>query len=436
MMVRSTGIEDSQTVANAGGNVSIAYVSSTPKAIEVAMGEVVASYFGVQSLKNRIVGGENIAEAPLCIPVLIQQLVGETVGGTSIKSNIPVSGVAFTTNPSLSAPNFPITEINASYGHGEGVVANKVTADRYYVTYSRVHAEKINIFPMVYKKLIRLVPYYDIKSQLHELKVHSNEKELIEGSCLSETQLKHLHLVLNKIEKEYGQPIDVEFIVRNSIVYIVQARPAMRCTLSPSYCAFEKMSEDQRKEFFQITTLVPAKAQAIVITHPSEILVANSLDEADQDSRSATCKAVIVGTWASSLSHAAVNFTSHGIPCLYVPDINKVKQLLSTVSFSTPLIIDVQRRMTRVWKGESIQLNNIIIEGWFEHPVECAISLMAASPRPLFSFSILPQDAKLITLLEQCKKVSEPVHRKEIVTIITERMRNYLRLTERRIAHI
>ena len=54
LMVRSTGSEDSRQTANAGGNLSKAYVPPEKGAVTRAIGEVVRSYFGYASLLKSI----------------------------------------------------------------------------------------------------------------------------------------------------------------------------------------------------------------------------------------------------------------------------------------------------------------------------------------------------------------------------------------------
>lgn len=442
-MVRSTGVEDSQTIANAGGNVSIAYVNSYTYEIKQAMGEVVASYFGMQSLKNRIAGGEILSSTDVCLPVLIQLLIGESVGGSSNPQEIPVSGVAFTTNQGLSAPNFSITEINASFGHGEGIVANKVIADRYYVTTSKIDSS-LSIYPMIYQKTFRLIP-----SNLENvpgstapngrglmLVSFNNPRELTHTSALSQLQIKSLYHALKTIESSYGQPMDVEFVVVGSTVYIVQARPAMRHVATPSYLKIEQLSEEDISKPLQVMTLVPGNAQLLVITNPADILIANTLDEADQMPNNAAAKAVIVHAWASSLSHAAVNFISHGIPCLYVQNKNELSQLIAQVSTKKPLIIDSQRRIVALWNSEE-PIQECIAHGWFEHPIDRAYSFMSDKEMSVVATGMsLPVDARLLILLDSFKKTQNPADQKKIIAEIVDRVTKRLALTSRRIAHL
>ncbi|MBL4818749.1 MAG: hypothetical protein JKY15_05905, partial [Deltaproteobacteria bacterium] len=54
LMVRSTGAEDIKDSANAGGNLSEAYVSPDEVSVGRSLGNVVRSYFGAGSLQNRV----------------------------------------------------------------------------------------------------------------------------------------------------------------------------------------------------------------------------------------------------------------------------------------------------------------------------------------------------------------------------------------------
>lgn len=100
LMVRSSGAEDSEKTANAGGNVSIAYVpASDRKAVCSAIGNVVQSYFSKTSLQNRLNAGLNPFEEDLSLGVVLQELIGEPVGGSLKSEDIPVSFVLFTNEP-------------------------------------------------------------------------------------------------------------------------------------------------------------------------------------------------------------------------------------------------------------------------------------------------------------------------------------------------
>jgi phosphohistidine swiveling domain-containing protein len=425
-MVRSTGVEDSQTVANAGGNVSVAYVKPDVQEISRTMGEVVASYFGEQSIKNRLAGGESLE---LCLPVLIQELIGEKRGGAEHETDIPVSGVAFTTRASLSSPGFSLMEINAAYGHGEGVVANRVCTDRYYVTQSKMRAGEIMIYPAIRKKSERLVPG---TQESPALKMHKNSHEAALRSALSPQQLKHMYAIFRHIETAYGQPMDIEFVVRGTILFIVQARPAMHHDMKPSYCRHENIPLDQCT-IVAGNTLVLGAAQAIVVQRASDIIITNTLDEADQHPQSTTCKAVIVKEWASPLSHAAVNFTGRGVPCVCVSDLQAVRRAVRSVSPSRNVIIDPQRGCIVTANVPRNRLLQYIMPGWFEHPAENVLSTFSDDPLCTAAYiTPIPQDGKLVALLEQFKSSQDRGEQRQLFEQIVARITARCKLTDHR----
>lgn len=426
-MVRSTGVEDSQTVANAGGNISVSYVQPVTKKIKKAMGQVVASYFGLQSLKNRLQAGERLSATPLCIPVLIQTLVDESSGGTG-QAAIPVSGVAFTTKQSLSNSHFTVTEINASFGHGEGIVANRVAADRYYITSSRAHQGQIAIYPVIAYKTHRLIP-----NQHGTLVPCKNNNALV--SCLSEEQLTRLYAVLKKIELAYGQPMDVEFVVCGSVIYIVQARPAMRCTQEPSYCICSTMTQNILSPYLSGNTIVSAGSQVLVITDPKEVVVARTLDEAEQYATART-KIVFIQSWASPLSHAAVNFTAHAVACLQMQDVAQLQQVLSQITEQTPLVVDIQQKVICIYDLQKGPIQSHIAKGWLEHPIDRMLSVQTESPSILSAqLNPLPIDGTLIKLLEQLKQANTKDSRLTALDALYKRIESFEMLIESRMHH-
>ena len=100
VMLRSSSLEDLQELANAGGNKNIAYVESERSEILFPCGKVAASYFSVRSLKNCLESGINRFSKAPTLSVLLQKLIGKTVGGESGREDIPVSLVMFTSEPS------------------------------------------------------------------------------------------------------------------------------------------------------------------------------------------------------------------------------------------------------------------------------------------------------------------------------------------------
>lgn len=434
LMIRSSGLEDSKTTANAGLYASIAYVNPHHNSyIQYAMGRVVASYFNPQALTNNLMAGLDLPMMPLCIPVLIQQLIGEPLGGAKDPAHIPVSGVAFSTQSSFSSQDFKITEINASYGHGEGVVANRVSTDRYYITPSKIEGATLSIYSMINYKRDRLIPTSD---QNNRLALIQNPHHLRVKPCLTTQQVEYLYWVLQKIETAYEQPMDVEFVIKNGITYIVQARPAMKFEQKPSYIPDSALTDKQRNNAISLNTLVAGSSQVCIVTDPSTVIVKETLDEADADERRSIAQAVFVGTWASSLSHAAVNFIGFGIPCFYVQDLNLIKNILPSISSERPLIIDTQRQLVYLWDNSEKSAASAVVSGWYEHPITRALSLIDGikNHRIALDTAVIPQDTALIQKMSELKSKLGSAGQKELFENIVARINDRISITDKRIA--
>jgi len=432
LMVRSSGLEDSKTTANAGLYVSVPYVTPNRNYVEDAIQEVVASYFNLQALKNNLIAGLDLYNMPLCIPVLIQQLIGEPFGGAMDFAHIPVSGVAFSTQSGLGTEHFKVTEINAAYGHGEGVVANRVPVDRYYVTESRIDKNKLSIYPMINYKPQRLVP------RARGLQLMKNPHDFIAKPCITKEQIEHLYAVLKKIETAYGQPMDVEFVIQNGTIYIVQARPAMHFEQKPSYIPDAALTEAQRNAVVAVNTIVAGSSQVCIVTDAKKLIIKDTLDDADADPQRSTAQAVFVGAWASSLSHAAVNFIGFGIPCFYVQDLNLIKNMVLTISEKRPLVIDTQRQLVYLWDTQQKTVESVLVAGWYEHPIARSLSIIngVTNYRIVRDSPVVPQDAELVQKMLQLKNVLGSTEQKLLFEDIAERIQDRIAVTEKRIAHI
>jgi hypothetical protein len=428
LMVRSSGLEDSKTTANAGLYVSVPYVWPIEHTVRYAMGRVVVSYFNIRAITNNIAAGLDLLAIPLCIPVLLQELIGEAYNSASDPMDIPISGVAFTTNSALSTTDFSVTEINAAYGHGEGVVASRVPVDRFYMTQSRISDGGVSIYPMITYKRQRLV-----YTQPQDIGLRKNPDALAWRPALNEVQLHRLYAVLKKIETAYGQPMDIEFVVKNEVIYIVQARPAMHHVQTPSYIPEDVRSEGDVPQPLAGITIVSGSSEVCVITDARDLLIKDTLDEADADERRMTAQAVVVGAWASPLSHAAVNFMGVGIPCMYVFAMGALKQLAERITPATPLIIDVQRRQIYIWENAQSDVRTAIVTGWYEHPIQRALSLMTVDTyRAVRDVIIVPQDAVLVARMASLRDALGAPEQVPLFEDIVARITDRLTITEKR----
>ncbi len=324
LMVRSTGKEDTRELANAGGNTSVSNVEPTPAAVLAAIREVVESYFGMKSLTQRLgLGDASLFSAEAFTPVLIQEMVGEKSSDAE-----PVRcGVMFTEEPEgaiKSAGDEPvahiqkttgITLIQAAYGHNEGVVNSLIPVDTYYI----MPGENPAIYPVIRAKKSRLVPEANSSSALKTVK---NEKSLVLTRTLSDRQLHTLKMFADCLESYYGYPMDVEFVIKDNIIFIVQARPIVhkKEVAGPSY-----LRDGLVGTMFKADTIGAAGGSVREINSKDQVLVASTIGGAlnsylSKDFNGKNIKAVLVGAMAPSTSHEATTFRNEGVPVLYVEE--------------------------------------------------------------------------------------------------------------------
>jgi len=121
------------------------------------------------------------------------------------------AGVLFTVNP-LSR-NTNEMQINASYGLGESVVSGRVTPDSYIVTKTGKLIETT-----IGSKETKIV--YGNKNTV-EIAV---DEEAQKKRVLDDNEISGLLNCGLKIEKHYGMPMDIEWAIKDSNIYILQAR--------------------------------------------------------------------------------------------------------------------------------------------------------------------------------------------------------------------
>lgn len=327
LMVRSTGAEDSKLAANAGGNVSRAYVNPSSKEVMEAVRDVVVSYFGEASLQNRINAKINPFEEGLQLSVTLQQLIGEKIGGEKNPAHIPVSFVLFTNEPLfIGEEKFRVMRISASYGHGEAVVEDKgIATDTVFILQSETNPEELYILYDNQKKLERLAPIErNGKINLEKVK---NPRQLVSRQALQGDVLSQIYRSGIVMESFYGHPTDIEGVIKDGIVYFVQSRPVNRKPMLPT---FLKKREGSVAEV-QAKSLVAGKASVITLSKKEDILFAETLEEAEKISAEKGIESyqlVVVSHPSPSNSHPVVNFANLGIPCLYAPNMQEARGLL------------------------------------------------------------------------------------------------------------
>ncbi len=388
LMVRSTGSEDSRQMANAGGNVSKAYVSPDPQPLCEALGDVVRSYFGYGSLQNRINAKQNPFEQELKLAVTCQELIGEAIGGSKQASEIPVSLVLFTDEPLYTGgETFRVMRISASYGHGEGVVGSQgIATDTVTLLISDAHPDQLYVLYDNKKKPERLAPVQGPNGITLE-KV-SNPPELQNKPALTPEMLARLYHWGIIGEKFFdGEATDMEIVIQGETIYPVQARPVNRLPLLPTYLDRLKLAsapESPLKASLQNEMLVPGRASAFSIANPDEILTATTLQEAERAFKEGVHRLVVVHQPEPANSHPVVNFSNLGIPCLLARDNDALRGLLKQISPQTPLIACMQTSSLHLWDSRKAKIEDFISSGFAVHPAKIAISMpmLAAQKMP------------------------------------------------------
>lgn len=406
IMVRSSGAEDSGKTANAGGNVSVAYVKPELKELYIALGAVVSSYFSEGSLKNRLDAQENPFSSAVHLAVTTQELIGEQVSeAVTNPENIPVSAVLFTNEPIfVCKEKFHIMSISATFGHGEGVVgAAGVNSDTFLILRSTKHPERLYILEDLRSKPIRLAPRYDSSTKKTELTKVSNPQELANKPALDHRMLARIFHLGITVENAYkGCPMDMEIVVKDGKIYPVQARPVNRPAAHPSFLNLNTIKTEGHdevargvKEQHKIEPFLAGLAEAAIINSAEEILIAENLDHAEKMVKLGKHKLVIIREEEPTNSHPVVNFNGMGIPVMYSENHEKLTELAIKVSKDTPLVACVQTGQLVLLDAQLTKPEEVISEGYTIHPARVIISVNHQKlDTPYISKREIPQEVK------------------------------------------
>ena len=427
LMVRSSGNEDSATVVNAGGNLSEKYISPNKEAVLRSNGNVLASYFEETSLKSQIDAGGDPFAAPLQLSVLLHSLVGEVPISSSSPKTPPkvVSGVAFTTRPDISQGTLRVTMVSSAPGHGETVVESKGKTDTTYVVNSSSNPNEMLEVYLTQIKPQRLAPHQHEDGSV-PLEPTPNSKDIAESRSLSPEMIQRIVNLCRAIERRNGYiPKDLEFVVKNNIIYIVQMRDIKLVSAKASYLSDAKLAKATSKpisqEPFVCKTLVPGKCDLRQATSADEILVCDTtLLDADTLFSHALNKeidykfVVVAKDERGALSHASVNFSGRGIPCFYADDLPKVKSLISKMDAGHSLIACPQSGRLALWDNTQ-SIKDFRTRGYFSYPAPIGISLAEGEDASLTALRgqkmEMPKELSdaifLLTLKAESKKALE-----------------------------
>lgn len=388
-MIRSTGKEDTDKLANAGGNSSIANV--VPEKIEIltALRDVIISYIGKKSLTQRLGAKDpSLFEHTPFTPALIQRMIGETD-----PTKLPKCGVMFTEEaeggisrdqkkgPDGKVKTTGITIIQAAYGHNEGVVNSLVPVDTFYVDIN------MQIYPILRFKSHRMVPSLLEKRKLELKKI--DDVQRAQAPALNKDAVLTLKSFALALEDFYQKPMDVEFVVNEDekTIYIVQARPIVHVhdpsQPSPSYLTNPDTIAAENK--IQGGAIGVAGGGLRWISSNDEIIVKSSIGEALDyyqnrqavpDPKKIQC--IIVGKPAPSTSHEATTFRSELKPVLYSDQWQTVEKFLE--AGPVHLIVSPQQGLVINWIDQEKNIQTLLDAkiatlGWIDYPIPRLLSL-------------------------------------------------------------
>lgn len=302
LMVRSTGREDTQELANAGGNHTEINVKPTVAAILSGIGQVVASYVSEKSLQQRLSAGDiTIFDSPL-MPVLLQRMIGEIAGGP-----IPIGCVAYSRDPAVL--DNEISVIQATYGHTHGIVTSQVPVDTFYVASTQLISTSVS------NKKMRFAP--DL-THGQKIVLRENEMSISSKQSLTMSEVCFIHKITQLVHRLYGAAMDLElvYLPHEKTIYLVQARPLVLKTIKqqPSYFA----EPDQIPAGMKLTCTTVSFGDGCVrqCLKSSAFLVADTLEQAldryNASRNQQAIVAVIIKYPAALTSHAAATFRGEG----------------------------------------------------------------------------------------------------------------------------
>lgn len=370
LIVRSTGREDTEDVANAGGNDSKPNVKTNLASLLDGIATVMTSYFGAKSFGQRIMAGDpTLQDFPLC-PVLVMEMVGDSTDAKP--EEVYRSGVLYTREPDMEpGPNF--NRIQASFGHNEGVVNSKVQVDTYRAYIGGGAGEGV-VYSQVVHKPQRLSP-----DLVHEtLAMVDNPPALAKAPALTLPMVHTLAKFSERVHKFYGgrSNRDIEYTVDpvSRVVYIVQCRPLQRPQKesAPSYLPRVPAHAQQ------VSTLVPATA-AVLTVQQKNLLAAPNLqvalkmyEDRVHDGTGGEVLAVLTATRAPSTSHEAVEFRNRGVAVAYAKAalVAQVEQWNPSDRYA----LDVQREVLAPVGPHP----PVPIDGWLVYPMSPELSVQEA----------------------------------------------------------
>jgi len=422
VIVRSTGMEDSDKNTNPGGNASVPYVQPTPTEISINIGKVLASYFSENSIMQRLaVGDQTLFTDSVFIPVLIQEMIGETTSTNNVAPHeIFRSGVFFTEEPEKADG---VTLLQVGLGTGEGIVSGTVSTDTHYI---RKIATKLPFKPVkgVNKKTETLTNSQKEKyANVEETVIHSvirdkrtrqvgkqkgfkkyeivtlkNENASLRKNCAIPTPIiKDIKIAADEISRHYGpgpqqtKAMDVEYTLElpdpakknaKGTLYLLQARGLSQIEKKEkTYIAGQKLQQIPLEHVISTKTLLDGQAYVRTISSEDQLLFTSDLASARKEylNQQAKVKAIIINESSSVTSHDGVMLRSLGVPVFVIENAEtrkKLKKLAASTSDKAPLFFDPQRALI-----VSGQTPDIIKKGVISYSIPLELSVRNTPPQ-------------------------------------------------------
>jgi hypothetical protein len=386
LVVRSTGKEDTDKLANAGGNRSELNVSPKLRSVLHSIGSVIASYFEEKSLSQRtLAGDQSIFDLPLT-PVLVQRMVGEQLGGVKNPKLIPSGCVVYTVEPAAYAPNQTngpknITTLQCSFGSNEGVVQSLVPLDTFYVE------ENGSIKSLIKDKFKRIIP---VKNESKfSLAQTQNPSSLQKEPSLNKDTILAVSNASRKIDTFYKKRMDIElvYIPQEQTIYIVQARPLVFKPRKdqPSFIANPK--EFKLEDTLSFISIIPGDSSVQKITSKDQILIEPTLKDALDTYTKAdkNFKSKIIAIFAEkevdTTSHEAAVFRGDGKIVVQSRLNEKLESWLH--ESDVDILLDVQRGLVfdlskSDFAGQNLEelfTKQEIKYGWVNYPLPMMVSV-------------------------------------------------------------
>ena len=303
------------------------------------------------------------------------------------RSDTGAAGVMFTLDPDSGFDE--VLTINAAYGLGDLVVAGEVNPDEF-----TVFKKNMGIIERkTGDKEIKLIRSDEEGKDNERVKVPKEESEKY---CITDNQVKELAKYGLQIEKHYGKPMDIEWVLdgQTKEMYIVQARPeTVQAEKDENVIENYKLKEES--EVLLEGEAIGSKigtGEAHVLDSPKqidkfeegEVLVT---DMTDPDWEPIMKKAgAIVTNKGGRTSHAAIVSRELGVPAVI-----GTETATSDLHDGQEVTIDGSSSTGKIWEGAlDFEIEEHHLDKIPETDTEVQINI--GEPSEVFNLAQLPVD--------------------------------------------